>query len=190
MKRLASAAVSAGLLAALVTGCKDDEEPVADPDAAVEPTFAEVCQEQACGGDITGTWNFIGQCGSFDACPNAVVDTSAFTPSGQLTFTAEDSASGTFAGTLQLAGMVTYSQPHSCYEGFTDCGSQGCEDGTGETCVCNIDYEGSDEETYEDVPYSIEGNNVTMFGTGFEYCATSTSLVIKSGGIGFAFTKD
>lgn len=153
-------------LAALVGGCGPSSGSKHGPPGCL--------QAQPCGGDVVGTWNFLGACTSplfFSetnselqaACPGASVTAFDLAFSGTITYNADLTYSANANETIDVTEMI----PLSCL-GFATCAAVVSDSpDTTLTCtgttVCTCHIRGS-SPGIETGTYSLSGTNLTMVG--------------------------
>jgi|KBSMisStaDraftv2_1062788.scaffolds.fasta_scaffold1013368_1 hypothetical protein len=173
-----------GLLAA---GCGSD----------VQKPPASCLQAHPCGGDIVGTWSFLGACDDLTAlnsqlqqgCPGESVSAIGVELTGQLTFNADLTY---VASNWQEGFAVVQNLPLSC-AGYSTCAAgsgnmtQTSEGGTTRTLtscsgttVCDCRLTGSLTVTRSVGSYYIAGTTVDMVGgltsSAFDYCVDGDQL--------------
>jgi hypothetical protein len=157
-------------------------------------------QEQPCGGDVGGTWSFLGVCSnvSFEnqqlqaACPGRSIGGLGASLTGQITFNPSD-MTYTAANWHEMFS-ATETLPLSCLDGATSCAalsgtttdtSTGTAVTTTVTCsgttVCTCHVAGNlTLATAETAAYTIAGTNLVLSGTetsgNFGYCVEGNRL--------------
>jgi hypothetical protein len=156
------------------------------------PGKADCSPFQGCGGDVVGTWQFVGSCSMgalVSSCPSASFDTSNY--HAELTFGSDGRLVETFSG----SAIVNY--PNSCFgvDGgvATTCSNlsrppgQTCTQ-TSSSCSCQIDISQAGTSGFQ-TNYSTSGSNLTLtlsFSDAsapvmvtYEYCVQGNSLKLK-----------
>lgn len=157
-----------------------------------------VCAFTPCGGDLSGTsWSVTQICsgpeGAFgDVCSDAVVDFSAVTATGGVTF-GED---GSVETNLTLAGTLEVILVASCFDGTgpsCDMLSEeaiSCSADASENCLCNATV---DQSFGGSGTYTASGSTVTITIGGepedAEYCVQGDRMVLRNGAGTFAAAR-
>jgi hypothetical protein len=158
-----------------------------------QSTPASCLQVQPCGGDVVGTWSFLGACTDVEAT-NDLSDCSLLsgateTLTGRLTFNAD----GTYTATnWRDTFATTETAPLSCFGAATCAASNGTstDSSNGETatltvncsgtstCVCQVS--GSRTLTTASGNYSVVSTGLSVSGgplpSGFAYCVEENRL--------------
>ena len=154
-------------------------------------------QAQPCGGDVVGTWSFLGTCSNIAAeneqlqaaCPGASLSSSGATLTGLLTFNADGTFTATnwhevFGGTeslpLTCAGTSTCAENNGTTtdstDGVTVTTTTNCT-GTS-TCVCR--FSGMLSVTTSSGAYSASSAMLSLTGvpvaSTFSYCVEANRL--------------
>ena len=162
----ALASLSLGLV---LVGCGDDDGGSVDC-SAITP----------CGGEVVGTWQFVGNCEGEDPfCPDLVVES---TPSASGSFTFE--AGGTYTTMSTLNGTSRARIPGSCIDGATMCSDLDFEDQTctgdiATACTCTTTYNNTQDSTSG--TYTTSGTSITLDGETFPYCVSGNTLRLDLG---------
>jgi len=158
------------------------------------------CLEAApCGGDVVGTWNFLGGCENLPAanaesqlsCPGSAIRGFALSFSGQLTFNADstytasnwhESVSANETVPLSCVGLPTCDSLNMTASDATSTTSIMCS-GTG-TCSCRI--AATNNLASDTGTFTAYGTTLTMSGPqtsgGFSYCVQGDLLHLLSVG--------
>lgn len=174
-----------------------------DAGAGVPACDVTLDQSTACGGDIVGTWQFVGVCGRPDSvlefemtCPELVVTREAHTPSGR--FVAHPD--GTYVIDGEDNFDVDVVLPISCVEDIGGCaafafavmlaidGTATCET-VADTCECNVvgrEFERSDGT------YTLDNGTFTASTSegkthDYLYCVEGVGARVREDGESVAF---
>ena len=169
MMAVATAMVTA---AASLAGCSGGDS------GATCGTFA------SCGGDPSGSWNFVNQCftdmAMVPGCPEATTDTSGITMTGGTDLNADM----TYTANGMVGGSVSIHVPSSCLQGSTcDQLSQG--DVTCTTASDGCDCEQAVSQTIDETgAWATSGSTLTLTPTGqnadnANFCVNGSTLTIQ-----------